>query len=171
MVNVTITVNVTKITLNVRVTVNVTKCDKMLHYRSPVRRAGSRSGAVVRPINSMEIEDNGASEASEGGDKTKVRLIVSNIPFQTSWQDLKDLYKDKGRLLVSSSLVLHFTQCFVMVDTRYGRPVSQMKRSEIETRYYWVYLQLLVSLFYLNYRYPVLPTLVLSINFHSLYCT
>jgi len=55
--------------------------------RSPVFRSRSRSPRDVKRH---------ASDRSDRGRDQKIRLFVSNIPYDMRWQDLKDLFREKG---------------------------------------------------------------------------
>jgi len=43
------------------------------------------------------------SDRDRGADRgrdTKIRLFVSNIPYDMRWQDLKDLFREKGSSVI-----------------------------------------------------------------------
>lgn len=73
----------------------------MLHRsRSPVGRA-TRWGSPVRSASagnarSLDKEMERERRVSTQDPGGKVRLILSNVPFDARWQDIKDLYKEKG---------------------------------------------------------------------------
>jgi len=69
---------------------------------SPVFRSRSRSPREwKRPERRGADRDRGADRQSSRDPHGKVRLYISNLPYDIRWQDLKDLFREKGMISVT----------------------------------------------------------------------
>ncbi len=78
--------------------IKIESCATFGRSRSPVRRSRSRS----RSPRDWKRERGGSKRDRDDGERPVVnskRVYVSNIPYEIRWQDLKDLFKNEGKIL------------------------------------------------------------------------
>ena len=108
---------------------SINQSDSVFFFRNHKSRSRSPRGRDWKSSDrrhERSHSDRGRSHSTREKD-AKVRLYVSNIPYDIRWQDLKDMFREKGTFYVLSGLEINSFPLEPAVTAFHDHPLNHLK--------------------------------------------